>query len=93
MSSNENKKSTGLGITILPLGIGIFGVFMAFIFMFTGDGRDYLPAFDMYRDSVTVLFLWVGLIMSGFGGWLISKKLKKQEKENKDSVDDTLDKF
>jgi len=93
MSTSEKKESPGLGITPLPLAIGIFGIVMGFIFFFTGNGRDYFPGVGMYRDSISVLFLWGGIIMAGIGGWLISKKLKKQKKENKENVDKTLDKF
>ena len=60
------------------------------MFFFTGNGRDYLPAFDMYRDSVSVLFLWGGIITTGIGGWLLFKNWEKQDREKVLSESDGL---
>ena len=92
MSTIKIEKSPFSVIGFSILIIGIFGIFLGFMFFFTGNGRDYLPAFDMYRDSVSVLLLWGGIITTGIGGWLISKKWKKQEEEKLLTLSDGLKK-
>ena len=93
MSTSEKKESPGLGITPLPLAIGIFGILIGFMFLIMGGDDVYYFSLGMYGGTAAIIFLWGGIIMAGIGGWLISKKLKKQEKENKENVDKTLDKF
>ena len=92
MSTSEKKESPGLGITPLPLAIGIFGILIGFMFLIMG-GDNYYYGLGMYGETAAIIFLWGGIIMAGIGGWLISKKLKKQKKENEENVDKTLDKF